>query len=104
MSHIGAIGGGASASGVPRPRQVNREESLEGASSSHAQSRAQRRGADSVEVSDLAQSLARASNDAPIRQDLVDRVRSQIEAGTYVTPARIDDAITNILRELESQT
>ena len=100
MSHIGAIGGGASASGMPQPRQVDREQEP----NNEARSRSVRRGEDRVEVSDLAHSLSRASHDVPIRQDLVDRVRSQIEAGTYDTPARVDGAINNMLNALRSRT
>jgi len=100
MSHIGAIGGGASASGVPRPRQVERDDQP----GQQAQSQSVRRGEDRVEVSDLAQSLARASQHSPIRQDLVDRVRSQIDAGTYITPGRINAAVNAIMRGLGSDS
>ena len=100
MSHIGTIGGGASASGVPRPRQVERNDQ----SGPQTRSQSVRRGEDRVEVSDLAHSLARASKNAPIRQDLVDRVRSQIDAGTYITPSRIDGAVNAIMRGLGSDT
>jgi len=33
----------------------------------------------------------------PVRQDLIDRVRSEIESGTYETEARLDGAIDRLL-------
>ncbi len=93
MSEVGPIGGGASASGMPRPQ-------IEGAGrpGERAEPRSARRGADRVEVSHLARSLSRLNQDEPVRQDLIDRVRAEIEAGRYDTPDKIDAAVDNILR------
>jgi anti-sigma28 factor (negative regulator of flagellin synthesis) len=57
-----------------------------------------------VEVSALAlaQSLSRLNQEPPVRQELIDRVRAEIETGNYETPERIDGAIDNILRELSA--
>ena len=65
----------------------------------NAEPRARRRGQDRVEVSALAQSLSRLNQEPPVRQELIDRVRAQIEAGTYDTPERVDAAIDNFLRD-----
>jgi len=51
-----------------------------------------------VEVSTLARSLSRLNQDEPVRQDLIDRVRAEIEAGRYDTPDKVDAAVENILR------
>jgi anti-sigma28 factor (negative regulator of flagellin synthesis) len=53
-----------------------------------------------VEVSSLARSLSRLTSDEPVRQDLIDRVRSEIESGSYETPEKIDGAVDGLLREL----
>lgn len=94
MSEIGAIGGGASASGLPRPPQTDGA----GRPVGRAEPRA-RRGEDRVEVSSLARSMSRLSAE-PVRQDLIDRVRAEIEAGTYETPDKIEGAVENLLDEL----
>ena len=96
MSEIGSIGGGASASGVPRPH-------LDRAArpGQDAQARPAGRGADRVEVSSLARSLSRLNQEEPVRQDLIDRVRAEIEAGRYDTPDKVAAAVDNLLRDLE---
>jgi len=96
MTEIGPIGGGASASGMPRPH-------LDGASrpGQQAEPRSARRGADRVEVSSLARSLSRLNQDEPVRQDLIDRVRTEIEAGRYETPDKVAAAVERLRRELD---
>jgi anti-sigma28 factor (negative regulator of flagellin synthesis) len=95
MSDISAIGGGASASGLPRPLP-----DAIGRAGARAEPRSARRGDDQVEVSSLARSLSRLTSDEPVRQDLIDRVRSEIESGSYETPEKIDGAVDGLLREL----
>ena len=56
------------------------------------------RRSDKVELSDAARLLSRLSQLPDVRQDLVDRVRSEIEAGTYETPEKID-AVVRALAE-----
>lgn len=51
-----------------------------------------------MEVSTLARSLSRLNQDEPVRQNLIDRVRAEIEAGRYDTPDKVDAAVENILR------
>ncbi len=57
------------------------------------------RGQDSVDVSDTARIAAAklSGEDSSIRQDLVDRVKAEIEAGTYETPVRIAGTVDGIL-------
>lgn len=43
---------------------------------------------------------AKLRNDAPVRTDLVQRIRSEISAGTYETPERIDETIDKLIEEL----
>jgi len=56
---------------------------------------------DHVEVSRLSELRARLANLPPIRQSLVDRVRAEIEAGTYDTDKKLDAAIDALLGEAE---
>jgi anti-sigma28 factor (negative regulator of flagellin synthesis) len=93
MSEIGTIGGGASAAGLPRP--LREGETRPG---DRAETRSAPRGADRVEVSSLARELARAQE--PVRQELIDRVRAEIEAGTYESPEKLDAAVRKLLGEL----
>jgi hypothetical protein len=44
----------------------------------------------------------RAEAPADIRQDLVDRVRSQIAAGTYETPEKWQVALARLLGEVQA--
>ena len=55
---------------------------------------------DRVELSDAARLLSRLSELPAVRQDLVDRVRAQIDAGTYETPDKIDATTAAVFEEL----
>lgn len=66
------------------------------------------RGSDTVEVSAEARAAAKAgrarrSEDAPVRLDLVTRVRDEIQQGTYVTLPKMDQAIRELTPELVGQ-
>ncbi len=61
---------------------------------------ATRRGDDRVEVSDAARFLARMNAMPEIRTELVNRVRSEIAAGTYDTPEKFDLALDTMIDEL----
>ncbi len=55
---------------------------------------------DSVEVSPMASWLSKLSEMPEIRQDLVDRVKAEIAAGTYETDAKLDAALENLMNDL----
>lgn len=97
MTEIGPIGGGASAQRASRPYLEPEARAGETRPSDRAQSRPTRRGADRVEVSNLARELSRQE---PVRQDLIDRVRAEIESGSYETDSRVDGAIDRIMEDL----
>jgi len=71
------------------------------ASSSVNQEQAQRTSdsVDQVQLSDHARWLDRL-RDLPIRSDLVDRIKSEIAAGTFDVDARIDQAADAIANDL----
>lgn len=48
-------------------------------------------------VSDL---LARLNDLPEVRQDLIDRVRGEIQAGTYLTDDKLEGAIDNLAADL----
>jgi hypothetical protein len=55
---------------------------------------------DSLEVSPIASLLAKLAELPDVRQDLVDRVKSQIASDTYLTDDKIDAAIENLAADL----
>jgi anti-sigma28 factor (negative regulator of flagellin synthesis) len=55
---------------------------------------------DSIELSDHARLLSKISQLPEIRQDLVDRVRSEIESGSYNAEAKIDTVIERLAEDL----
>lgn len=90
MSEISPVSTGSSSL---RIEQAARAYSRTAESSAPAEASSPRRGADQVEVSSAAAYLAKL-RDLPVRQDLVDRVKAEIAAGTYETPEKIDQAIS----------
>jgi flagellar biosynthesis anti-sigma factor FlgM len=58
------------------------------------------RAADSVEFSDAARYLSQLKENEPVREDLVSRIRSQIESGTYESDAKLDAAIDALVDDL----
>lgn len=59
------------------------------------------RPADSVDISALARRLGERSTSQPIRQDLVDRVKAEIENGTYESDDKLDVAAGRLLGDLD---
>jgi negative regulator of flagellin synthesis FlgM len=59
------------------------------------------RPSDRVDISDRARLLSRLAAMPEIRQELVDSVRAQIEAGMYETEERLEEAIEALAEELE---
>ncbi len=59
------------------------------------------RPADSVDISALARRLGERSSGEPVRQDLVDRVKSEIENGTYESDDKLDLAAQRLLGDLD---
>jgi len=46
---------------------------------------------------------ARREEGAPVRVNLVERVRKEIAAGTYDTPAKLDAALERLQQSLEAE-
>lgn len=68
---------------------------------SHADAGPSRRPSDRVELSQSAQLLSKLNELPDVRQDLIDRVRGEIQAGTYETPDKIDGAIDGLIEDLD---
>ncbi len=95
MSDIAPLSSGLSS----RIEQATRAYARTAESAAPTSPAAPRRGDDQVEVSSVAGYLSKL-RDLPVRQDLVSRVRAEIEAGTYDSPERIDGAIEEIGKDL----
>jgi len=59
--------------------------------------------ADVVEISDVAKLAAKIQQLPEVRTDLVERVRSELVAGSYETPEKLDIAIDKLMDELLGQ-
>ncbi|MEM9253412.1 MAG: flagellar biosynthesis anti-sigma factor FlgM [Planctomycetota bacterium] len=55
------------------------------------------RPADQAELSDHARLLSKLADLPDVRQDVVDRVKTEIELGGYDTPERLDSAVDALL-------
>ncbi|UCG33457.1 MAG: flagellar biosynthesis anti-sigma factor FlgM [Phycisphaerales bacterium] len=55
---------------------------------------------DRVEISDLARFMGQLHGASMIRHGLVERIRAEIEAGTYETPERINATVDILIEEL----
>ena len=80
------------AHGINAPHGPLRDQSAQGAQSA--------RSTDRVEISSAAQAAAEAAESGEVRQSLVDGIRSQIAAGTYETPQKLDAALDRLLDQI----
>lgn len=67
-----------------------------------SESRAPARAEDQVELSEMARYLSRLGQLPPVRQELVDNVRRQIDRNIYESEDRVDAAIDALLDDLDS--
>ncbi len=56
---------------------------------------------DRVEISQVARLMSEITSMPEIRAEKVAQVRSQIEAGTYITPEKLDIAVGRMLEDLQ---
>lgn len=96
MMNISSINSAASAAAVGRaePREAAQERPAPAAQV--------QRGEDQIELSEASRLLARLRALPEIRQELVDRVRAEIESGSYETDDKLDQAIESMLDDIES--
>jgi negative regulator of flagellin synthesis FlgM len=55
---------------------------------------------DQLQISPAAEAAVKATETGGIRQDVVNRIRSEIAAGTYETPDKLDAALNRMLDEI----
>lgn len=55
---------------------------------------------DTVTISSAAEAALQATETTGIRQDVVSRLRAEIAAGTYETPAKLDVALDRLLDQI----
>ena len=58
------------------------------------------RASDKVELSNTAQLLNKLRELPDVRQDMIDRIRAELAAGTYDTPEKMDAALEKLLDDL----
>lgn len=58
------------------------------------------RGEDRVEFSSTVQHIVELKNGGPVRMELVNRIRAEIEQGSYETPEKLEAAIDELLSDL----
>ena len=93
MMNIGPINSVNAAQSI-KPTSAGRATSAAQSTSSTTQP------ADTVEISLQAKVASTLANVPPIRADLVARVKSEIQAGTYETPEKLDAALDGLMKEL----
>jgi len=79
--------------GVNAPHAPLRGQTADGAAKTQA-------AGDSVTISPAAEAALNATETTGIRQDLVSHIRSEIAAGTYETPVKLDAAVNRLLDEI----
>jgi anti-sigma28 factor (negative regulator of flagellin synthesis) len=57
-------------------------------------------GSDQLEISPAAEAAVRADETGGVRTELVSRLRSEIAAGTYDSPEKLDLALDRLLDEI----
>lgn len=96
MSEFSPIGSGQVArTGRVGPASQRRAEGAEEA----ARVPGRDRGTDEVKFSSDIQHLIELKNGGPVRRDLVDRIRAEIEQGSYETPEKVEAAIDELMGE-----
>lgn len=90
MSDIAPLGQTPKSTYAPPPRQAEATPAAPAIA----------RGRDQADFSAAAQMRSKLQSLPDVRQELVDRVRSEIEAGTYETPEKLDEAIKGLAADL----
>lgn len=93
---INGVTGSAHAAGRPTEREAA------GASQEARPAKPGSVPADAVELSEAAQEQLRHSESMPIRTTLVERVRAEIAAGTYLTDDKLDVAVSRVHEEMSA--
>lgn len=79
--------------GINAPHAPFRGQAADGATKTQAVG-------DRVTISSAAEAALQATETSGIRQDVVSRIRAEIAAGTYETPAKLDVALDRLLDEI----
>ncbi|MDF1870490.1 MAG: flagellar biosynthesis anti-sigma factor FlgM [Phycisphaerales bacterium] len=97
MSHISPINTNAASSvGRVRSEQVSRPDLVENDTRQRPA-----RSKDQVQFSNVARYLSELNSGTSERTDLINRVREEIDAGTYDTPEKLEAAIDGVKEDLE---
>lgn len=86
---------------ITRPQQTAFE-SVSKSTTASSDSATSTRSSDRVELSNQARLLSKLKQLPEVREDLVNSVKSQIDAGNYDTDERFDTAVNALLDDLSS--
>ena len=78
---------------------IGRSDQTQGVQQAAQQSPRAQRGQDQVELSNHSKLLSKL-RDLPVREDLVNRVRSEIDRGVYETEQKLDQALEEMGEDL----
>jgi len=96
MSDISPI----STSTAHRVGRVSAESPIANRTEDQVRGRGGARTNDRVEFSQMAQYLSQLQSEPTERTDLINRVRSEIQAGTYLSDDKLDSAANDLLDDL----
>lgn len=85
---------------IARPQQTTFE-AVSKTNTNRSDTASATRSSDRVELSDQARLLSKLKQLPEVREDLINSVKSQIDAGKYDTTERFDTAINALLDDLE---
>lgn len=86
--------------GRPNPAELNPGRVGTAAANQAIPTPAAERGEDRVELSTTAQLLSKINDLPDVRQDVIDRIRTEIDLGTYETDDKIDASIDALADDL----
>ena len=87
---------------IARPQQTALDKLSTAARTSNEDTASSTRTSDRVELSDRARYLSKLKELPEVREDLVNSVKAQIEAGNYDTAERFDTAVNALIEDLEA--
>ena len=58
---------------------------------------------DEIEISDAARMMEEIDQSSELHQARLDQIKNEIKSGTYETPEKLESALWNLLKQIESE-